>query len=82
MKIQACYSNIYFSGKVKYDLLPKNTILDMIIHGYTHNQIAQAFNVPKHVVTRSVSTYKINTAKIKNGERRVNTINKGLIKNK
>ena len=82
MKIQQINNCIYFSAKVKYDLLPKNDLLTKIQQGYTQNEIAQEFNVPKHVIVRSLKTYCIEVRKIKHGERRIKTLNRDLDEHK
>ena len=82
MKIQTISNNIYFSGKAKYPLLSKNDLLTKIQQGYTHNEIAAMYDVPKHVVTRSLKTYFIEAKKIKHSERRIKTLNHELDKNK
>ncbi|MBO6256408.1 hypothetical protein J6N69_00025 [bacterium] len=80
MKIQSFNNNIYFSARVKYPLLPKNELLLKVQQGLTYDEIAGFYNVPKHVVERSLKTYSIEARKIKNAQRRINTINLKFLK--
>ena len=80
MKIQSFNNNIYFSARAKYPLLPKNELLLKIQQGLTYDEIAGFYNVPKHVVERSLKTYSIEARKIKNAQRRINTINLKFLK--
>lgn len=82
MRIQPINNNIYFSAKIKYDLLPKNDLITKIQQGYTQNEIAREYNVPTHVVIRSLKSYSIEMRKIKHGERRIKTLNRDLDKHK
>ncbi len=80
MKIQSFHNNIYFSARAKYPLLPKNELLLKVQQGLTYDEIAGFYNVPKHVVERSLKTYSIEARKIKNAQRRINTINLKFLK--
>ena len=79
MNIQAINFNTpFFEKNVKYDLMPKNELIDYIQKGYTQKDIAKIFNVPQHVVTRAINTFHISPQKIKHAERRINTLNRPL----
>ena len=81
MKIQSFNNNIYFGARVKYQLLPKNELLEKLQQGYTYDEIAGIFCVPRHLVQRSLKTYSIEARKIKNAQRRINTFNLLFMKN-